>query len=336
VLISASLLVNVLVALRAAQTYPDHWVVQYTTLDPLKVDMSFADGAPHATFGLSSIACEPIEIEPIKHRSLAPPLRAPSQSQARCIFRRSREISFLDGYSAATSRPFIPYYMSTMPAPWTPDLGASAAEISRVEAEIANARPEPGSVTTVLDRIAFGAASILVPLLLLRRLQSRHVDAVKEAIGTLRKDHVSIGLLIAMVVVMPALGLTHWPASNPWPKGGVDGIPYGWEGMILGLAYTCVLTPISEEVIYRAWLIPYLSKVMSSQAACALSALLFVMSHGPPDELGAFLWLTANAFVYTVIWARTKSLLLCVFAHSGWNLSIFLREGGFVGEPFSL
>lgn len=336
VFLAFEMLANALIAVRASQSYSDYWVVDYVPIAPLKAGAKFVDDNPSAVFGLARVECVVKMAVPANDASQSTGRRTADGSYAQCKFFRRWHSAFVDGYSTATLRPMIAYYMSTMSSPWAPDLEASAETIAGIESKIVSEVPRPRSAPAALDQLAYAAATMLVPLMLLRRMTFQASVGVSFALEAIRRDRISLALIMMMTMLLPAFGLMSWQDSNPWLEHGIAGIPQGTEAIVLGLAYICILSPIAEEILFRAWLIPFMKRVIGLKTACVLSAAMFFSIHLPLDSVGAAVSLAICTCIYTVIWVRTKSLWLCVLAHAGWNIAVLLRHGGYVGPPFSL
>lgn len=99
--------------------------------------------------------------------------------------------------------------------------------------------------------------------------------------------------------------------------------------MVIGLLYTCVLAPITEELFYRGFVMKSLSKI-GVRFGIVVSALLFGMMHGNFSQaiLGTILGLFLGK-----ITMRHNSLVPSILVHMGLNVSasIFTILGQFSG-----
>lgn len=96
------------------------------------------------------------------------------------------------------------------------------------------------------------------------------------------------------------------------------------DWMSLEVIYAVVLGPIAEEIIFRAWMIPFLSRHMDVRLAALISGLGFYFGHS--NDLG-FTGVIGTV-LFTALWLRSKSLWVCILAHAGWNLGVVIRDGG--------
>ena len=103
------------------------------------------------------------------------------------------------------------------------------------------------------------------------------------------------------------------------------------KALVISLIYTCVLAPITEEFLYRGFVMKSLS-IISIRFGIVISALLFGMMHGNFSQgiLGAILGLFLGK-----IDVRHNSLMPSILVHMGINISasIFSILGQFAGSP---
>ena len=99
---------------------------------------------------------------------------------------------------------------------------------------------------------------------------------------------------------------------------GVAGSPSMVEQIVaFGLAVT--LTPILEELIFRGVFLRCLLDKIPTILAVGLSALVFGAFHASIVRASAAF---ALGLVLGVLMVRTKSLAVCIVAHSAWNLTV--------------
>jgi membrane protease YdiL (CAAX protease family) len=90
------------------------------------------------------------------------------------------------------------------------------------------------------------------------------------------------------------------------------------DGLALGMFFltAAVAAPIFEELLFRGFLLPSLTKYVPVWGAIGLSALLFAVAHMSLSEVLPLAVLgTVLGFVYT----RSRSLLAPMLLHSLWN-----------------
>jgi uncharacterized protein len=90
------------------------------------------------------------------------------------------------------------------------------------------------------------------------------------------------------------------------------------DRVALGLFFVtaAIAAPIFEELLFRGFLLPSLTKYVSPSAAIALSALLFAVAHLSLSEV---LPLAMLGGVLGVVYTRSRSLLAPMLLHSLWN-----------------
>ncbi|MBW4519363.1 MAG: CPBP family intramembrane metalloprotease [Scytolyngbya sp. HA4215-MV1] len=86
--------------------------------------------------------------------------------------------------------------------------------------------------------------------------------------------------------------------------------------------------PIFEEILFRGFLLPSLTRYLPVWGAIAASGLLFAVAHLSLSEI---LPLTALGMVLGYVYVRSRNLLACMLLHSLWNggtlLSLFILGG---------
>lgn len=81
-----------------------------------------------------------------------------------------------------------------------------------------------------------------------------------------------------------------------------------------------VFAPMTEEFIFRGYLLHRWTKKWGLWAAIVLSSVLFGALH--PDSLGA----AFTGFVFAILYLRTQSLWAAIIAHALYNLTTWLWE----------
>jgi membrane protease YdiL (CAAX protease family) len=103
-------------------------------------------------------------------------------------------------------------------------------------------------------------------------------------------------------------------------QGGMPPSPDRWLppdfSFGMELLSAVVAAPVVEELVYRAWMIPFLARGMSPHLAIVLSAALFSYAHG-----NHYLSHWIFGVTYGYLWHYTRSLTLCVAGHALHNLS---------------
>lgn len=77
-----------------------------------------------------------------------------------------------------------------------------------------------------------------------------------------------------------------------------------------------VAAPVFEEILFRGFLLPSLTRYMSVWSAIAVSGLLFAIAHFSLSEI---LPLAALGIVLGIVYTRSRNLLAPILLHSIWN-----------------
>ena len=90
-----------------------------------------------------------------------------------------------------------------------------------------------------------------------------------------------------------------------------------------------IAAPLYEEIIFRGFLLPSLTRYISPWAAIGVSSLVFAAAHLNISEI---LPLTTLGIILGVVYTRSRNLLSSILMHSLWNtgtlLSLFLLGTG--------
>ena len=84
----------------------------------------------------------------------------------------------------------------------------------------------------------------------------------------------------------------------------------------LFLFTAAVAAPVFEEILFRGFLLPSLTKYMSAWSAIALSGLIFAVAHLSFSEI---LPLTLLGAILGFVYVRSQNLLASILLHSTWN-----------------
>jgi membrane protease YdiL (CAAX protease family) len=146
-----------------------------------------------------------------------------------------------------------------------------------------------------------------------------------------------VGLLLsAYPLVMLAGQLTELVSNGKArPQNIVEFFLNASEGSDRGTIYLtmllgCVVAPIAEETIFRGYIYGVLKRYMGAVAAGAISAAMFAAMHLSASSLPALFVL---AVCFTLAYEATGSLLVNIFMHSFFNLSMFLLLLGISHHP---
>lgn len=140
------------------------------------------------------------------------------------------------------------------------------------------------------------------------------------------------GYLVAVpiVIVVSLLNQQIWQGqggSNPLLFLALQAQDRVALAVFLGTA--SLAAPLFEEIVFRGFLLPSLTRYVPVWGAIALSSLVFSLAHLSLSEV---LPLTALGMVLGVVYTRSRNLLAPILLHSLWNggtlLSLFLLGGG--------
>lgn len=168
---------------------------------------------------------------------------------------------------------------------------------------------------------------ILIPMILLFIYLDGSLDRTKELlrIGSIKRG-LSLGLgipIVAMIVdniavFIYAIAFILFfgePSTVTELPGGTS-----WESSSLALVLTfisiCVLTPISEELLFRGYILDSLNRLHGKWPAIIISSMIFGLVHFDPFTIGMA---TIGGIIYGWIRIRTGSLIPGIVAHSMWN-----------------
>lgn len=95
-----------------------------------------------------------------------------------------------------------------------------------------------------------------------------------------------------------------------------------WEGFTALLAFV-VVAPVTEELLFRGWLLPSLNRQYGLPFAILASSLLFGAVHLPGGP-SAFAYATLGGFLLAAVAVRTDSTLGSIAMHAGVNATPLL------------
>ncbi|NEP80415.1 MAG: CPBP family intramembrane metalloprotease [Okeania sp. SIO3B3] len=105
----------------------------------------------------------------------------------------------------------------------------------------------------------------------------------------------------------------------------------GQDGLALALFYVTasIAAPVFEEIMFRGFLLPSLTKYMSVWGAIVASGFLFAIAHLNISEV---LPLAVLGMILGVVYTRSRNLLSSMLLHSLWNsgtlLSLYILGSG--------
>ncbi|AFY45623.1 CPBP family intramembrane glutamic endopeptidase [Nostoc sp. PCC 7107] len=135
---------------------------------------------------------------------------------------------------------------------------------------------------------------------------------------------------LPIVVVVSLINQKLWQGqggSNPLLQLALE----SQDGVALGIFFStaAISAPLFEEILFRGFLLPSLTRYLPVWGAIIASSLLFAIAHLSLSEV---LPLTALGIVLGIVYTRSRNLLAPMLLHSLWNsgtlLSLFLLGGG--------
>jgi membrane protease YdiL (CAAX protease family) len=127
---------------------------------------------------------------------------------------------------------------------------------------------------------------------------------------------------LPLVVLISQLNEQIWQGRGgnnpilPIALGGQDGLALACFFITAG-----ILAPLFEEVVFRGFLLPSLTRYLSVGEAIIVSSLLFAIAHLSLSEI---LPLTVLGIVLGVVYTRSRNLLSAILLHSLWNSATLL------------
>ncbi|MBG1271902.1 CPBP family intramembrane glutamic endopeptidase [Nostoc sp. WHI] len=131
---------------------------------------------------------------------------------------------------------------------------------------------------------------------------------------------------LPIVVVVSLINQQLWQGqggSNPLLQLALE----SQDGVALGIFFftAAIAAPFFEEILFRGFLLPSLTRYLPVWGAIFISSLLFAIAHLSLSEI---LPLTSLGIVLGVVYTRSRNLLAPMLLHSLWNsgtlLSLFI------------
>lgn len=140
--------------------------------------------------------------------------------------------------------------------------------------------------------------------------------------------HLDVGLgclLFPLVNFLSRVNLNLVP-SIPTPPMGVSSVEQSIiardpVAMALYAMVVSICAPVWEEIVFRGFLLPSLTRYMSLWSSILVSALAFALVHFNAQRL---LPLICLGVVMGIVFARSRNLLASMLLHSLWNGFVFL------------
>jgi membrane protease YdiL (CAAX protease family) len=136
------------------------------------------------------------------------------------------------------------------------------------------------------------------------------------------------GYLVALllVVLVSLINQQIWQGqggSNPLLLLALES--QDWVALLLFFVTASLLAPIFEEIMFRGFLLPSLTRYLPVWGAIVSSGLIFAIAHLSLSEV---LPLTTLGIILGVVYTRSRNLLASILLHSLWNsgtlISLFI------------
>jgi hypothetical protein len=140
------------------------------------------------------------------------------------------------------------------------------------------------------------------------------------------------GYLVAipLVLIISLINQQLWHG-----QGGSNPLLYlalqSQDKIALGIFFitASIAAPVFEEIMFRGFLLPSLTRYISVWGAIIISGLIFAIAHLSLSEV---LPLATLGIILGVVYTRSRNLLASMFLHSLWNsgtlISLFILGGG--------
>lgn len=135
---------------------------------------------------------------------------------------------------------------------------------------------------------------------------------------------------VPLVILTSLINQQIWQGkggSNPILEIALQG--QDWVALTLFFVTASIAAPIFEEIMFRGFLLPSLTKYLPMWGAIVASSFLFAAAHLNISEV---LPLAVLGIVLGVVYTRSRNLLSSILLHSLWNggtlLSLFLLGSG--------
>mmetsp|Transcript_49411 Transcript_49411/g.122798 ORF Transcript_49411/g.122798 Transcript_49411/m.122798 type:complete len:365 (+) Transcript_49411:46-1140(+) len=96
--------------------------------------------------------------------------------------------------------------------------------------------------------------------------------------------------------------------------------------LAIGCVGPCVTAPVFEEVLYRGFLLPALTRFLPLAAALPMHSALFALHH---NSVTGFLPLAVLGLIWALVYMGSGNLVVPIMIHAMWNSRIFLRAALF-------
>jgi len=135
---------------------------------------------------------------------------------------------------------------------------------------------------------------------------------------------------LPLVILVSWFNQAFWQGeggSNPLLSLALD--DPNWLTLVIFFTMAAIAAPIFEEILFRGFLLPSLTRYVPVWGAIGLSSLFFAVAH---LKLAQVLPLTALGMVLGIVYTRSRNLLAPMLLHSLWNgatlMGLFILGSG--------
>ena len=160
------------------------------------------------------------------------------------------------------------------------------------------------------------AAAIGLTFLTFQRRTRTFIDAPETLLAPVPIACYTVGAVVALVMLLWVPFYWFLPYMD-LPNYLFIDTSKARPGLALWL-YMGLLAPLTEEIIFRAWLLEAWERIWGRWIALPVSALCFSLVH-PMDPLANVLYLVPGV-VLGYLWLKTRSLMACTTAHATYNI----------------
>lgn len=129
-------------------------------------------------------------------------------------------------------------------------------------------------------------------------------------------------LLFPLVHALARLNLKLLPGQGPRGVRSEAGAIRDPIALLVYVGVVTICAPIWEEVIFRGFLLPSLTRYLPNWGAILASSALFALAHCQPQRLLPLLFL---GVLIGAVFVRSRNLLASMLLHSLWNAYVFLE-----------
>lgn len=178
----------------------------------------------------------------------------------------------------------------------------------------------PEILLTALSVVFFSLGIYIIPIIWIWRKMNKNDTSILRFFTNDQKVDVS-AVIMAIVTLWIFVNGVNFTLHNLWtlllPNLNVfNQIPeFNIWSYLIGFIITVILAPICEEIIFRGFLLGRLSAKYDLTTGILLSSVIFGVLHG-----GSFLSFTVFGVILSMVFIKTRSLLVPIIIHMVFNL----------------